>query len=55
MIMVEGEVEERNMEWLERSIIGEIVKSINFNLLVDRLLNEWRCIASLREMEHIKL
>ena len=53
-ILVEGEVEEENMEWLERSIIGETIKPINFSLMVDRLLNEWRCITSVREMGAFK-
>ena len=41
MIVVEGEVSQENMEWLERFLVGEIIKPMNFCLVVERLGNEW--------------
>ena len=49
-IVVDGEENEEILEWLQRSIIGETSKPINFNLLEERLFFEWRCITNVREM-----
>ena len=38
------------MEWLQRSIVGEIVKTINFSLLTHRILQEWICVPNIREI-----
>ena len=50
MKIVQGVINEDTLEWLQRSIVGEIIKPLNFNLLADRLYNEWLCISNVREM-----
>ena len=47
---MQGELYFDTLEWLWRSISGEMIKPLNFNLLVDRFFNEWLCIENVREM-----
>ena len=50
MKIVQGVNNEDTLEWLQRNIVGETIKPLNFNLLADRLYNEWLCISNVREM-----
>ena len=50
MKVVRGENNIENPVWLQRSLVGESTKLINFNLISDRLLSEKKEASEVREM-----
>ena len=50
MKVVRGENNIENPVWLQRSLVGESTKLINFNLISDWLLSEKKGVSEVREM-----
>lgn len=50
-----GEFNNEAMEWLQRHVISQTSKPLNFSLVADRLVNGWQCIQSIREIGAYKV
>lgn len=51
---LKGEVCKDKVEWLSRSLVGESIKPIDFDILKEKLYNEWFYLTSVRAMGSYK-
>ena len=55
MIVVGGMVSKENMEWLQRSVIGETIKLMNLCMVANRIMSEWLYVTNVMEMGAYKV